>query len=73
MVKSEDDAPIIPRRDGTYEQRITDRWTALYMVDPDSGLWRVELFLADVPEWMSPGHPSLEEAARLARGYVVQH
>lgn len=63
---------ITKRRDGKYEQRLGDRWSAEYYEERQTGLWRVDVYHHDVAEWVSSGHASLEEAARAAREYFDQ-
>jgi len=60
------------RADGTYEQRLGDPWTAQYLEDPGSGLWRAELFRHDVPAWVSIDHESLDDAAQAVRDHLDQ-
>jgi hypothetical protein len=60
------------RRDGKYEERLDDWHTAEYFEDPQTGLWRADVYHHESPEWTSTDHGSLEEAARAAREYVDQ-
>lgn len=64
--------PITRRVDGKYEQGLGDRWLIEYWEDPNTGLWRVDVYHRDVPEWMSEGHASIEEAERAVRNYLDQ-
>lgn len=66
------DPPIRQRSDGKYDQRLGDKWVAEYCEEPQSGLWRVDLYHRDVAEWVSVGYSSLEDAARAARDYFDQ-
>ncbi len=64
--------PITKRRDGKYEQRFGGEWVAEYMEEPESGMWRVDLFRHDVAEWVSTDYPSLEEAEHAVLSYLSQ-
>lgn len=66
------DYPIIRRLDGKYEQQLDNGWLCEYWEEPGTGLWRVDVYLNDVPEWVSVGHSSLEEAEQAARNYIDQ-
>jgi hypothetical protein len=63
------DAPMKRRLDGKFEERLGEDWVAEYFEVPDTGLWRVEVFRHDVPEWAEDGLDSLEHARRMAREY----
>ncbi len=65
-------AEITRRTDGKHVQRFDDTWVAEYFEYPPTGLWRVEVFHRDVPEWTSVGYGTLEDAARAARDYFDQ-
>ncbi|NIR83985.1 MAG: hypothetical protein GWO40_11665 [Gammaproteobacteria bacterium] len=65
-------AEISRKADGKYAQRFDATWVAEYFEDPPTGLWRVEVFHRDVPEWTSVGYETLEDAARAARNYFDQ-
>ena len=67
-----EDYPLIKRQDGKFEQSLGGRWVAEYFENPVDGLWRVDLFLHDVPEWDSNGFQSIEEAQQAVREYIDQ-
>lgn len=62
---------IRKRIDGKYEQRLDGKFTAEYFEVPETGLWRVEVFLDDVAEWVSVDHESMEDAAHAAQNHVA--
>ena len=63
---------LVKRLDGKFEERLDDNWLAEYYEDPQSGLWKVEIYHHDVPEWMSQEHESLEEAQQAAHNFFDQ-
>ena len=63
---------ITKRIDGKFEEDLGNSWIAEYFEEPVTGLWRVELFLHDVPEWISDGYLSLDEARRAAWNHFDQ-
>ncbi len=65
------DGPV-RRTDGKYEERLSDLWVVEYAEDPATGLWQLDIFKHDVPEWRDIGYPSLEEARRAAKEYYSQ-
>ena len=69
MTKQSD---LTKRIDGKYEEHLGNSWTAEYFESSSSGLWRVELFVHDVPEWVSDGYLSLDEARQAARNHFNQ-
>jgi len=62
-------ASITKRPDGVYEETLSDNWYAEYKEDEEYGLWTVDLYKHDVPEWHDVDFESLEEAARAAHDY----
>ena len=62
----------LKRQDGKYEERFSDTWLAVYSEEPANGLWQVEVFRHDLPEWMDTDYDSLEEAQQAARDYYDQ-
>jgi hypothetical protein len=62
----------VKRSDGKYEERLEDKWLLEYFEDPETGLWRVEVFQHDVSEWTSADFSSLEEARGAAHNYFDQ-
>lgn len=60
------------RLDGKYEERLSESWLVEYSENPDTGLWEVEVFKNDVPEWHSLDYDSLEEARAAARDFYNQ-
>lgn len=64
--------PVVPQANGKYAQQLGDKWFAEYFEDPQTGLWRAEIYHRDVPEWLSVDHTSVQEAARAAREYFDQ-
>jgi len=65
------DIQIQKRIDGKYEQCLDGKFTAEYFEVPETGLWRVEIFLDDVAAWVSIDHESMEDAAHAARNHVA--
>ena len=63
---------IVKRLDGIFEEQLGNRWTAQYSEDSDTGLWVVEIFNHNVPEWRSQDFTSLEEARQAAHDYYDQ-
>ncbi|NNF97036.1 MAG: hypothetical protein HKM94_08935, partial [Halobacteria archaeon] len=66
------DDGLIKRRDGKYEERLSDIWIAEYSENPDTGLWQVEVFKSDVAEWFSLDHVSLDDARQAAYNFYDQ-
>ena len=64
--------PLVKRHDGKYEERLSESWLVEYSENPDSGLWEVEVFKNDVPEWHSLDFDSLEEARQAAQDFYNQ-
>jgi hypothetical protein len=62
----------VKRSDGKYEEKLEDNWLLEYFEDPQTGLWRVEVFQHDVSEWTSADFSSLEEAQQAAHNYFDQ-
>ena len=62
----------VKRADGKYEERLEDNWLFEYFEEPQTGLWRVEVFQHNVSEWMSTDFSSLEEARESAHNYFDQ-
>ncbi len=60
------------RKDGKYEEKLGETWVAEYAEDPVTGLWQVEIFKHDVPEWRDIGYTTLEEASQSAKDYYNQ-
>lgn len=60
------------RVDGKLEQRFDSKWIAEYYEDPDTGLWRVDIFQHDAPQWSSQYFESLDEAQKAAIDYIDQ-
>ncbi len=69
MAKNSD---VTKRIDGKFEEDLGNNWTAEYFEAYETGLWRVELFIHDVPEWVSDGYLSLEEARQAVRNHFNQ-
>ncbi len=69
MAKNSD---VTKRIDGKFEEDLGNNWIAEYFEAHETGLWRVELFVHDVPEWVSDGYLSLEEARQAARNHFNQ-
>jgi hypothetical protein len=57
---------------GKYEEDLGAGWFAEYSEDPANGLWQVEIFKHDVPEWRAMDYASLEEARQAAQGFYAQ-
>ena len=64
--------PLVKRHDGKYEERLSENWLVEYSENSDTGLWEVEVFKNDVPEWHSLDFDSLEEARESAREFYNQ-
>jgi hypothetical protein len=62
----------VKRSDGKYEEKLEDNCLVEYFEEPQTGLWRVEVFLHDVSEWTSTDFSSLEEAREAAQNYFDQ-
>ncbi len=63
---------LIKRPDGVYEETYSDTWYVEYSEDADTGLWRVNLFKHDAPEFRAGNFESLESAVLAARTYYNQ-
>lgn len=63
------DREIVRRPDGVYEERFDALWIAEYAEDPENGLWTVEVFKHDVPEWREEGYSTLNDCRRDALAY----
>jgi hypothetical protein len=63
---------VVRRPDGVYEEKLSGIWTAEYAEDPGTGLWTVQLFKHDVPEWRETGYATLEECRRGAQEFYDQ-
>lgn len=63
---------LIDRRDGKFEERFGNGWTAEYSEHPATGLWQVEIFRHDVCEWHGIDYESLEEARQVAQDHYAQ-
>lgn len=66
-----DDA-LVKRLDGKYEERLSEVWLVEYSENPGTGLWEVEIFKNDVPEWRSIDFESLEDARQAAYNFYDQ-
>ena len=64
--------PLVKRLDGKYEERLSESWLVEYSENSETGLWEVEVFKNDVPEWHSLDFDSLEEAREAAREFYNQ-
>ena len=64
--------PVIKRQSGVYEERLDDRWLAEYAEDPDTGLWRADVYHHDVAVWRSDAYVSIEDAQQAAHAYYDQ-
>lgn len=62
----------VQRTDGKYEEWLDDTWSAEYAEDIVTGLWRVDVFQHDVPEWTATDFESLEAARQAAQYYYAQ-
>lgn len=60
---------VLQRPDGVCEERFDAVWTAEYAEDPENGLWGVEVFKHDVPEWREVGYSTLDDCRRAAAAY----
>lgn len=58
--------------DGRYLERMADNLTVEYFENTETGLWDVEIYLHDVPEWKSMDYISLENAQKAAYEYYNQ-
>jgi len=63
---------IMKRLDGKYEERLSEVWVVEYSENPGTGLWEVEIFKHDVPEWHSIDFESLEDARQAAYNFYNQ-
>lgn len=63
---------LVQRLAGTYDETLGGVWTAKYAEDPDTGLWTVEIFRHDVPEWKETGYATLEDCREGAREFYNQ-
>lgn len=63
---------MVHRRDGKYEERLGSIWLAEYSENNETGLWEVELFKHDVPQWHGLGFESLDEARAAVRNFYDQ-
>lgn len=63
---------LIKRRDGKYEESLSEIWLAEYCENPETGLWEVEIFKSDVAEWYSLDYLSLEDARQAAYNFYDQ-
>ncbi len=66
-----DDA-LVKRLDGKYEERLSEVWVVEYSENHGSGLWEVEIFKNNVPEWRSIDFESLEDARQAAYNFYDQ-
>jgi hypothetical protein len=66
------DEVLIKRRDGKYEERLSEGWSAEYSENPETGLWEVEVFKSDVAEWYSLDYVSLDDARQAAYNFYNQ-
>jgi hypothetical protein len=75
QIKNKKEASMQPlkRTDGKYEEWLNDIWFAEYFEDPATGLWRVDVFQNNVPEWTSTDFETIEEAQQAAQYYYAQH
>ena len=64
--------PLVKRLDGKYEERLSETWLVEYSESPDTGLWEVEVFKNDVPEWRGLDFDSLEDAQQAAYDFYNQ-
>lgn len=70
--EAQTDSSLKKRPDGVYEESFNEDWYAEYSEDPQTGLWRVDIFKHDVPEWRNLDFESLEEAVEAAKEYYSQ-
>jgi hypothetical protein len=63
---------LVKRLDGKYEERLSDTWVVEYSENPGTGLWEVEVFKNDVPEWRNMDFDSLDEARQAAYDFYNQ-
>lgn len=54
------------RADGVYIEGFDDTWTAEYLEDAETGLWRVDMLRLDASHWRQEDFDSLEEARKAA-------
>ena len=66
------DEALNKRRDGKYEERLSESWIAEYSENLDTGLWEVEIFKSDVAEWYSLDYVSLDDARKAAYNFYDQ-
>lgn len=65
-----DDATRTPS--GIVDEKFNDDWRAEYSEDPDSGLWRVDVYDNDVAVWSEIELDSLADARTSARNFYEQ-
>lgn len=54
------------RADGVYLETFDDTWTAEYVEDADTGLWRIDMLRLDASHWRQDDLDSLEDARKSA-------
>jgi hypothetical protein len=59
--------PVCQRIDGVFEETFNEVWSAEYAEDETNGLWRVDIFKEEVPEWQALDFDSLEAAREAAQ------
>ena len=63
---------LVKRLDGKYEERLSEVWIAEFSENPNTGLWDVDVFRSDIPEWHSVDFDSLEAARQAAYNFYDQ-
>ena len=63
---------LVKRLDGKYEERLSEVWVAEFSENPSTGLWDVDVFRSDVPEWRSVDFDSLDDARQAAYNFYDQ-
>lgn len=63
---------LIKGQNGVLREQFSASWYADYSEDPNSGLWRAEVYKHDVPEWCEVDLESLRVAMELARDFYQQ-
>jgi hypothetical protein len=63
---------LVKRLDGKLEERLDESWVAELSENRESGLWEVELFKHDVPQWHGLDFASLDEARQAMLSYFDQ-
>jgi|GEM_PF-419348 hypothetical protein len=65
-------AHLTKAQNGVLREQFNASWYADYSEDPNSGLWRAEVYKHNVPEWCEVDLESLRVAMELARDFYQQ-